>query len=155
MKSALDAPVRAFYGNQRRGPVLGSEQFIERTRRRMRKRGIALTEVPDAKAYLRLDAEICLKAVGQVYGRRREAILQGRRGQRDEARALAMYKCRRLAGLRLQDIARLFGVGGYSAVSSVIGRTQGELQKGGEMARRFQQIRRCLQGEPRADLTPN
>ena len=34
--------------------------------------------------------------------------------------------------------------GGYSAVSSVIGRMEGELKMGGEPARRFEQVRRRL-----------
>ncbi len=58
---------------------------------------------------------------------------------------MAMYVCRRLAGMKLEEIAKLFGVGGYSAVSSVIGRTKAELEKRGEVARRFQQVRKQLQ----------
>ncbi len=55
-----------------------------------------------------------------------------------------MYVCRKLAGMKLEQIARLFGAGGYSAVSSVIGRMEGELKRGGEPARRFEQVRRRL-----------
>jgi hypothetical protein len=145
MKAALDEPVRAFYESQRRGPVLGSSQFVYHLRRHVRKRPSALTEVPEARTYLRPDAETCLRVVEEVYRIGRQALLRSRRGQRNEARAVAMYACRRLAGLQLEEIARLFGVPRYSTVSSVIGRTQGELAKGGAIARRFEQIRRRVQ----------
>ncbi len=56
-----------------------------------------------------------------------------------------MYVCRQLGGMRLQDIATLFRVGSYSTVRSVVGRTKMELDKGGVMARRLNQIRKHLQ----------
>ncbi len=58
---------------------------------------------------------------------------------------MAMYVCRRLAGMKLEEIAKLFGVGGYSGVSSVIGRMKEQLEREGETARRFQKIRQRLQ----------
>jgi len=125
-----------------RGP---GETKLEVDRRRIRKRAIALPEVPEAKAYLRPPAETCLTIVGQVYGTDREALLWTRRGQRNEARAMAMYVCRQLGGMKLQEIARLFGVGGYSTVRSVIGRARTALDKGGPIRQRFDQIRQRLE----------
>jgi REP element-mobilizing transposase RayT len=145
MKGAVEDPVQAFYENQRRGAVLGSGEFLERIRSRLRKRGKALTEVPEAKAYLRPAAEACLRAVEQVCHTGRVALLQSRRGRRNEARALAMYACRRLAGMKLEAIARLFAVPAYSTISSVIRRTDRELEQGGAMARRLHQVRHRLQ----------
>ncbi len=145
MRSKVEEPVRSFYENKRWLPVLGSKDFHERLRRRVRKREAGLTEVPEAKAYLRPDASTCLEVVGQVHGRTREDLLRSRRGQRNEARAMAMYMCRRLAGMKLEEIAKLFGVGGYSGVSSVIGRMKQQLEREGETARRFQKIRQRLQ----------
>ncbi len=145
MRSKVEEPVRSFYENKRWLPVLGSKDFHERLRRRVRKREAGLTEVPEAKAYLRPDASTCLEVVGQVHGRTREDLLRSRRGQRNEARAMAMYVCRRLVGMKLEEIAKLFGVGGYSGVSSVIGRMKEQLEREGETARRFQKIRQRLQ----------
>ncbi len=146
MRSKVEEPVRAFYESRRWLPVLGSKDLHKRLRKRVRKREASLTEVPEAKAYLRPDASTCLEVVGQVYGRTREDLLRSRPGQRNEARAVAMYVCRRLAGMKLEEIAKLFGVGGYSAVGSVIGRMKEQLvERGGETARRFQKIRQRLQ----------
>lgn len=144
MRWAVEEPVRAFYESGRRGPVLGSRQFIKRLRRRVRKRPLPLREFPEAKAYLRPDPEACLKVVGQVYGVAKESLLRSRRGERNEARAVAMYVCRRLAGMKLEPMARLFGVAGYSAVSSVIARTHHQLERGGALAGRLTQVRQRL-----------
>ena len=144
MRSREEDPVRSFYKSGRWLPVLGSKDFHERLRRQVKKRETGFTEVPEAKAYLRPDASACLEAVGQVYGRQREELLRRRSGQRNEARAVAMYVCRRLAGMNLRDIAKLFGIGGYSGVNSVIGRVKERLETSSETARRFEQIQRRL-----------
>ncbi|MFQ5902285.1 MAG: hypothetical protein ACE5JO_01200, partial [Candidatus Binatia bacterium] len=99
-------------------PVLGSKKFIDNMQRRIRKRQTDLKEVPEAKTYIRPDFRACLDVVEKIYGSGREALMRSRRGQRNEARALAIYLCRRMAGMKHEEIAKLFGVGGYSAVSS-------------------------------------
>ena len=58
---------------------------------------------------------------------------------------MAMYVCRRVRGMKHEEIAKVFGVGGYSAVSSTVGRVQAELERGGKIARRYTQIRELLQ----------
>ena len=145
MRAALEDRVQSFYASERRGPVLGTQPFIDRLRRRIRQRAGALREVPEAKAYLRPDAATCLRIVRQVYGTDREVLLSSRRGRRNEARSMAMYVCRQLGGMKLQDIASLFGVGGYSTVRSVIWRTKVDLEKGGAMTRRLGQVRKLIQ----------
>jgi REP element-mobilizing transposase RayT len=145
MRSKVEKPLETFYRARRRLPVLGSEGFIERVRGWLKKKQGDFKEMPEAKSYVRADSESCLKAVGRVYEMNREELLRSRRGQRNEARAMGMYVCRRMAGMKHEEIAKVFGVGGYSAVSSVIGRTQSELVKDGKIARRFEQIRDFLQ----------
>lgn len=145
MKGPVEAPVHAFYANQRRGAVLGSGEFARRIRTRIRRQRKLLTEVPEAKAYLRPEADACLKAVEQLYHTGRAALLQSRRGRRNEARALAMYACRRLAGMPLEAIAKLFGVAAYSTISSMISRTDRQLGQGRVLARQLDQIRRRVE----------
>ena len=65
----------------------------------------------------------------------RSAVTESARGHRNGAQAMAIYVCRRLAGMKLEEIAQIFGVGGYWAVSSVIGRPQAELALIETMAR--------------------
>jgi REP element-mobilizing transposase RayT len=144
MKAPLDAPVRSFYERMRPGTVLGGPDFVDRIRRHLRRRRPALPEVPEAATYLRPDVERCLQVVTQVCGTPRAALLESRRGHRNEARALAIFACRRLAGLKLDAIARLFRVGGYSAVGNAVLRTERELARDGALARKFARIRERL-----------
>jgi len=145
MRSKIEEPLERYYRAQRRMAVLGSERFIERVRGWLKKKPGDLKEMPEAKNYVLPDSESCLKAVGRVYEMNREELLRSRRGRRNEARAMGIYICRRMAGMKHEEIAKVFGVGGYSAVSSVIGRTQSALVKDSQVARRFEQIRNLLQ----------
>jgi chromosomal replication initiation ATPase DnaA len=108
------------------------------------------SDVADAgdqsRGYIHPDLKTCLEAVMRIYGQNNEEALKwSRRGERNEARAMAIYVCRSLAGLKQEVIAQAFGVSGYSAVSSVIGRVRVEMKKGGEIARRYHQIQELLQ----------
>ena len=145
MRSKIEEPLEVFYRARRRAPVLGSDRFMDKIRRGLKKKPVDFKEVPEGKGYVQADGESCLKAVGRVYGIGREELLKSRRGRRNEARAMGMYVCRRLGGMKHEAIAEVFGVGGYSAVSSAIGRTQAEMIQGGKIARRFEQIRGVLQ----------
>jgi putative transposase len=145
MRSKIEAPVEAFYRATRGRPVLGTEGFVEKIRAKIQMKPGGLREVSEAKPYLRHDYKACLKIVQRVYGNGEEYLLRGLRGRRNEGRAMAMYVCRRLAGMKHDEIAKVFGVAGYSAVSSAIGRMQVEIEKRKEAARRFEQIRTLLQ----------
>ncbi|MBI3609905.1 MAG: transposase [Nitrospirae bacterium] len=145
MRSKIEEPVEAFYSAKRGLPVLGAESFVEKIRAKVRIKSGDLREVSEAKTYLKHDYKTCLKIVRRVYGVGEEDLLRGQRGKRNEARAMAMVVCRRLAGMKHDDIAKVFGVAGYSAVSSAIGRLQAEIERGREAAGRFEQIRTLLQ----------
>ena len=145
MRSKIEKPLETFYRAKRLPPVLGSEGYVARVHGWLKKKAADYQEVPEAKRYVRPDYESCLKAVGRVYGAERGEILRSRRGRRNEARAMAMVVCRKMGGMKLGEIAAAFGAGGYSAVSSVIGRTQAQMIKAGKIAQRFEQIRHLLQ----------
>jgi len=145
MRSEVEAPVKSFYERAQWLPVLGSSRFIERLKRWIGKKQISTQEVPQAKAYVQPSLKACLQAVMRVYGKSEAEIKRSRRGERNEARAIAIYVCRRLAGMREGEIAAAFGVSGYSAVSSAVGRMQGEIEKGGEIVSRYRRIQQLLQ----------
>ena len=81
----------------------------------------------------------------RVYGKSEAELKRSRRGERNEARAIAIYICRKLAGMKQEEIAGAFGVSGYSAVSSAVGRMQETIKKGGEIAGRYRRIQYLLQ----------
>jgi putative transposase len=145
MRSETDEPTQSFYRSAQWLPVMGSKGFVEKVRRWVGRRSGELKEVPQAKRYIRPDAKTCLDVVGRVYGRGEEELKRSRRGERNEARSMAMYVCRKVAGMKQEEIAKEFGLGGYSGVSSVVERVQAEMEKGGEIVVRFERIRNLLQ----------
>jgi putative transposase len=144
MHSEDDVPTRAFYENEPQ-PVMGSKGFIEKIRRWMGRGEKDFKQIPEANRYLRPDVKVCLEAVGRVYGKEEATLRRTRRGERNEARAIAIYVCRKMGGLKEEEIARAFGVGGYSAVSSMIGRTEAKIKRGGEIVMRLKRINELLQ----------
>ena len=91
-----------------------------------------------------IDHERCLKVVARVYQMRREDLIKTARGKRNEARGMAMMICRKKSGMKLEEIARIFGVQKYSAVSSAIRRMTKEIDAGGEAMTRYEQIKKLL-----------
>jgi len=79
-----------------------------------------------------VDAEEYLLAVTRYI----HHLMRSRREQRNEARARAMYLCRKVAGMKHEEIAMVFGVEGYLPVCSMIRKMQVELEKGGKIVQR-------------------
>jgi putative transposase len=144
MRAEEEQSIKAFYASEQALPVLGSKGFWERIRSWMGGRAQTLKDVPQVKR-ISPDLTSCFKAVMQVYGKPEEALKRSRRGERNEARAMAMYVCRKMAGMKEEEIAKAFHLSGYSALSSAIGRTELELKRGGEIVVRFERIRTLLQ----------
>jgi putative transposase len=144
MRSENDVPTRAFYEDEPQ-PVMGSKGFKAKIRQRMRRGAKDFKQIPEANRYIRPDVKVCLDVVGRVYGREEMALRRSRRGERNEARSMAIYVCRKMGGIKEEEIAREFGVGGYSAVSSMIGRTEAKIKRGGEIVVRLKRISKLLQ----------
>ena len=145
MKSDVDEPMKAFYNGGRRNPVLGSKKFVENIRKKIEGLGKNTKEIPEARPYIHPTLGTCLKAVKSVYGVGENDLKRVRRGQRNEARAMGIYVCRRIGGMKHDEIAREFGIDGYSGVSSVIGRMGRELEKDRRVAKQFEEIREEIQ----------
>lgn len=144
MRSKIEDPEKVFYERKHTSPVMGSPEFLEAMRKGIKQNKKKYEEIPQARAYLRIDPERCLKAIEQIYQVDREAMLKAVRGKRNEARNMGMVVCQKTGGMKLEEIARLFGVEKYSAVSSVIRRMTKEIEAGGEAKKRYDQVRKCL-----------
>jgi len=145
MRSKVEESGKPVYEGQQSAPLLGTKPFIEGLRKLLQERMASFKEVPEANRYVYSELETCLKVVGEVYGMKRGELLTSRRGRRNEARAMAIYMGRKMAGMKYEEIARVFKVSGYSAVSSVVGRMGVELKRGGNILQRYNQIRDLLQ----------
>jgi len=68
---------------------------------------------------LEIKPERVIAKVAGMYGVAEEELLNGRRGQENEAREVAMYLVTRCCDRTLGESARLFGLGSYGAVGWV------------------------------------
>ncbi len=70
------------------------------------------------------DLDGMIETVARVYRVRKEDVFYSRRGQYNEARNVVIYLARRLRGDRLKEIGAVFGISGYSTVSSAVQRVK-------------------------------
>ena len=147
MKSGLGEVERAFYERKIWAPLFGSNDFIEKIKKKLKGSRGDHQEVTEGKPYLKIMFETCQQAVLEEYGKKPGELLHSIRGVRNEARAMAMVICRRMGGMKQGEIAKRFGVGGYSTVSKVIWNMMKEIEKGGAIAKRYESIRRRIQNK--------
>ena len=81
MGSEVEEEVRKFYSSRKWVPVWGSEGFVERVRKIVRRSQKSIREIPEAKRSFQPTMKRCLEAVKRVYGIKGEEIKQSRRGE--------------------------------------------------------------------------
>jgi len=113
--------VDAFYEQQRRKPILGSEAFIEQATQGLDACHAELADVRRLRVPCTIDAIV--SAVATSYGVQAQMLTGERRPHGDlmTARNLAMWLCQIRCGLTLNDIAEVFQLGHYTSVSTAIG----------------------------------
>jgi REP element-mobilizing transposase RayT len=111
--------------------ALGREHFLQRLKDHLEKQGQRRHREVPALRQLRYepDAQTILGRVARAYGcSRKELLERGARGH--EARAVAMVVVWDCCGLSLEEVGKLFGGAGYTAVSQMIRRTRAKDRKG-------------------------
>ena len=117
MLSGNEEALESHYKAKRHSPVLGREEFIEKVRLARAKLN---REIPRyQRRALEIKPERVIAKVAGMYGVAEEELLNGRRGQENEARKVAMYLVTRCCDRTLGESARLFGLGSYGAVGWV------------------------------------
>jgi chromosomal replication initiation ATPase DnaA len=115
--SGNEEALESYYKAKRHSPVLGREEFIEKVRLARAKLN---REIPRYQRHaLEIKPERVIAKVAGMYGVAEEELLNGRRGQENEARKVAMYLVTRCCDRTLGESARLFGLGSYGAVGWV------------------------------------
>jgi len=126
---AADAVVDAFYNSGRLLPILGSEHY---------KDGVLSQRAPEPEvpAIKRLckhpSPEQIVCAVASYYGEPVERLRRPTRGRgaRTPARSVAMYVCQQYGGMKLQHIAREFGLSGYASAGAAARNVRMRLMQG-------------------------
>ncbi len=145
MKSKIEETEKEFYEKKHQSSVLGSLEFREWIKKRLKKGNKGgYEEIPEAKAYIKIEPEECIKVVQRIYRVAREEMIKAVRGKRNEARSMGMVVCRRMGGMKLEEIARLFGVEKYTTVNSAIRRMIKEIEAGGEAKEQYERIKKLL-----------
>lgn len=128
-----------YYSGKRRSPVLGGDNFISWVR------GGGFFASGEHVGYeagvLRPGVLLVLKAVGKAYGVSEGEIFHRRRGERNEARQVAMYMLRELCGKSLKEIAEVFSLGSYGSVGGACSIIERRMKLDRALRRRIEQIR--------------
>ena len=92
-------------------------------------------------AILRSAIPSVIRTAGRVYDVSEKDLFQGRRGQRNEVRQVAMYLIRELCDTSLRENARLFSLGSYGSVGGACSVIERQIKEDRKLRRRIEQIR--------------
>lgn len=113
--SGNERALKRYYEARRQSPILGSEEFIEQ----VGARGMVATRenARYERRVVQSGPERVVSEVARQYKVSRQEIFEGRRGQENEARKVAMYLVKRCCDRTLGEMAKYFRTGSYSTVS--------------------------------------
>jgi putative transposase len=146
------AEITDFYSHEKVASVLGSESFVEWVKVRFSDEK-SHAEIPESQQLLPSFDKI-MTLVCKAYGTDASALVKGRRGRANEARSITMYLARKLRCDDLMTIARRFGLGRHSSVSTDIERLRRKASKDEGLRCRLAQLEALAKGASSADLTP-
>jgi len=126
MRDEDSEEVKRFFSLKNLPSIFGPKSFITSIKKEFYFKKKTF-EVPESKSFDPEPDEI-IKEVCQYYRVSRDELYITRRGWFNKPRNIAIYLIRFLRSERLITIANLFGINGYSTVSSVIQRV-GDLRK--------------------------
>jgi putative transposase len=137
VNQGVDEELEAFYTAASVGPVLGTQTFID---------SLAVArlddpEIPQRHAFERVpEISRIIEVVSEVFGVPTATVVRAD-GQRNDARAVAIWLCRRPGGLALRPIAHHFGLSHYTAVSVTCRRLRERLEQDKTLAMRLEVAR--------------
>lgn len=141
---ALEGPeeISGIFDKKKLPAILGSEGFVDQIRARFFA-DKQHQQVPDA-AQLAPEVDRIIDAVCQHYDIEQSRLMRSVRGVTNEPRNVAIYLMRILRRDRLLSIGALFGMAGYSSVSSATERIRHQLTTDQELQWRINRIREQL-----------
>lgn len=134
--------ITAIFAKKKLPPFLGSETFLSWVKETFftRKHDRQIPQsVHLAPTRQQIVDEIC-----RVYEVEEQHLFRARRGQKNEARNVAIYLCRVLRNDTLRVIGQAFGMTGYSPAGSAVERVKKELSKDRELRKKVEGIKKSL-----------
>jgi len=127
-------------GSRRWTPLLGSAEFVNSWRERLRQDSPHVTpEIPAAKRLKSWSIEEVVNAARIEFQLEGDALLRGKRGQSNPARMASLLVCRDHTAATLREVADVFGIGS-GTVSSLVYRVRSRLGSDTELAVAHQKL---------------
>ncbi len=139
VEKGVDDETQIFYDKKKFPAVMGSDDFRESIHFWLP----ANAEIPAIKA-LRTAPSISMiiNAVSVIFATPEKEILQTARGpgMKNPARSAAIYCCRKMAGLPMNEIAKQFGFSHYGSVSGSIAKFDRQINKDPHLAKLMRKV---------------
>jgi len=97
MHGAVGWEIESYYHKPYYRPVLGNKGFVQWVMEKVGKKAEVDRGKPESRRVFGLELEAIVKATAKVYGKSVSELQTKRRGEHNEARAMAMYLGRTLA----------------------------------------------------------
>ncbi len=136
------AEITAIFAKEKLPPFLGSEHFLSWVKETFFTRKID-RQVPQS-VHLAPTRQEILREICRLYDVDEHHLITVRRGQKNEARNVAIYLCRVLRNDTLRDIGQAFGMTGYSPAGSAVERVRRELSKDRTLQKKIESIKESL-----------
>ncbi len=133
VEEGIDDETQTFYGKKKFPVVMGSDDFRESIHSRLP----ANVEMPEIKKLKSAPSILfIIQAVSVAFATPEEAILQSSRGRgkKNIARSTAIYCCRKMGGLPLNEIAKQFGLSHYGSVSGAVAKFDRQIKENSYLA---------------------
>ena len=132
-----------FYKRGRQSPVLGDERFRERLIDKALR--VDREHPRHERAAIRPSVDKVLKALAKTYGLKVKDLMTGKRGKDNEARKVGMYLVKEICDLKLQEIAKRFGIASYGTVGWACHGIGSRLKSDAKFRARIDKLRRSCQ----------
>lgn len=142
--SEIEQEIEEFYKGPYQKAMLGGKGFVERVRGMLGERAKVEAAKPQSREVFGLGIEEIVRATAREYGKREEALKQGRRGVENEARTMAMYLSWQLGGHKHREIGKALGLDNESSVSSACLRMKLRVGQDRKIDRRARRIAATL-----------
>lgn len=127
-----------FFGKKKLESFFGSKDFVDWIKSTYHQM-LGHKEIPQSRHLAPTIAEI-KKTICHYYKIDSKSLEQGKRGQINEPRNVAVYLARKKCGLRLEEIGENFGITTYSTVSSIVTRTEKQISQNKKFKTRVDEI---------------
>ena len=146
----IDPRTSAFYDKKHLEPILGDPDFLKRIKEKyIYGREKLDSEIPEERKISGTNStDRIIEEVSKAFSKSRQAVFQSKRGEENQARHTALLLARELSGLRLSEIAQVFGIKSYRTVASNCFRFKRRMEQDAKAKRRYTLIyNTCSQGK--------